>query len=149
VLNIRRAGLSDVASLATLRFQWRVSERGERGLDEASYETELARWTREHENSHVAFLALDEDRPLAMAWLAIVERIPGPEFFVRRSAYVQSVYVVPEIRSQGVGTALMNALLAAAREMGLDYLAVHPSTASFNFYRRLGFEESTRVLELR
>jgi GNAT superfamily N-acetyltransferase len=86
---------------------------------------------------------------VAIAWLAVVDRIPGPEFFVRRSGYVQSVYVVPDRRSQGVGTALMEHLVGYARNAELDYLAVHPSERSFEFYRRLGFAPTTKVLELR
>jgi GNAT superfamily N-acetyltransferase len=138
-----------VAHLATLRFQWRSLERGEWGSDEEVFSKELRHWLRAHESSHVPFLALDDERPIGMAWLAIVERIPGPAFFVRRSGYVQSVYVTPAQRSRGVGTELMVQLVSAARELGLDYLAVHPSEQSFEFYRRLGFENTTRVLELR
>ena len=105
MLTIRRGGPDDVVHLASLRFEWRSRERGEKGLDQQSFEKELKEWTREHENSHVPFLAFETERPVGMAWLAVVDRIPGPEFFVRRSGYVQSVYVVPNQRSQGVGTA--------------------------------------------
>jgi hypothetical protein len=33
--------------------------------------------------------------------------------------------------------------------MGLDYVMVHPSTQSFEFYRRAGFAAAQRALELR
>jgi GNAT superfamily N-acetyltransferase len=118
-------------------------------LDEDSYKEALELWMREHETSHVPFLVFDVQRPVGMAWLAIVDRIPGPEFFVRRSAYVQSVFVVVDHRSRGVGSALMMRLVDFAREGGLHYLAVHPSEESFDSYQRLGFEHSNRVLELR
>ena len=149
MLTIRRGGPDDVVHLASLRFEWRSRERGEKGLDQQSFEKELKEWTREHENSHVPFLAFETERPVGMAWLAVVDRIPRPEFFVRRSGYVQSVYVVPNQRSQGVGTALMVHLVGYARNAELDYLAVHPSEKSFEFYRRLGFAPTTQVLELR
>ena len=85
MLTIRRGDPDDVVHLASLRFEWRSRERGEKGLDQQSFEKELKEWTREHENSHVPFLAFETERPVGMAWLAVVDRIPGPEFLVRRS----------------------------------------------------------------
>jgi len=145
-----RVGTSgDVSSLSYLRFQWRSGERGERGLDEGAFERALAEWMIAHGSSHLPFLALRGDTPVAMTWLAIVDRIPGPELFVRRSAYVQSAYVVASERTRGVGTALMRVAIDHARHLGVDYVAVHPSARSFSFYRRLGFAETDGVLELR
>ena len=95
------------------------------------------------------FLAHRNGIAIGMAWLALVDRVPGPEYFTRRSAYVQSVYVLPGERSEGVGTALMKAVLDHARHLSLDYVAVHPSERTFALYRRLGFTETDRVLELR
>jgi GNAT superfamily N-acetyltransferase len=118
-------------------------------LGEDSFERALGIWLIDHERTHVPFLAFDDALPVGMAWLAVVDRVPGPESFVRRSGYVQSVYVVAEHRSKGVGAALMAELISFARTSGLDYLAVHPSEQSFDFYRRLGFQSTSRVLELR
>jgi GNAT superfamily N-acetyltransferase len=104
---------------------------------------------KDHSSSHLPFLALRNEAAVAMAWLALVDRVPGPEYFLRRSAYVQSVIVVSHERVNGIGTTLMGALLAHARNLGLDYVAVHPSERSFSLYRRLGFSDTDRVLELR
>jgi GNAT superfamily N-acetyltransferase len=62
---------------------------------------------------------------------------------------LQSVYVQPDLRSTGIGTQLVRFIIDEAHAMDLDYLMVHPSRASFDFYRRLGFGESGKVLELR
>ncbi len=62
---------------------------------------------------------------------------------------LQSVFVRPDLRGTGIGTQLVRLLIDEAHSMDLDYLMVHPSTASFDFYRRLGFGESGKVLELR
>ena len=146
---IRLASVADVADLAELRYQWRSREGGERGLDESSFESALSAWMEDRRATHVPFLALNDGRPIGMAWLALVDRVPGPEHFIRRSAYVQSVYVVAGMRSKGIGTALMTVLLDHARTLDLDYVAVHPTERSFTLYRRLGFSDTNRVLELR
>jgi GNAT superfamily N-acetyltransferase len=146
---IRVAGLSDAEKLARLRYHWRVDERGERGLDEQSFAEGLRSWMDDHRSSHVPFLALRSGEPVGTAWLALVDRVPGPGHFVRRSAYVQSVFVIPPERSLGVGTRLMRLVVDHARHLGLDYVAVHPSEHSFSLYRRVGFTDTDRVLELR
>jgi GNAT superfamily N-acetyltransferase len=148
-LVVRVADGGDVGDLARLRYWWRAGERGEHGLDPASFEASLGGWMEEHRATHVPFLALRDGRAVAMAWLALVDRIPGPGVFVRRSAYVQSVYVAAAERAAGVGTALMETVLDHARGLGLDYVAVHPSERAFSLYRRLGFSTTDRVLELR
>ena len=148
-LLLRVAGVSDVEHLARLRYQWRAGERGESGLDEPSFERSLRSWMEDHSASHIPFLALRNGGAIGMAWLALVDRVPGPEHFTRRSAYVQSVFVISPERSNGIGTSLMELVLAHARELFLDYVAVHPSGRSLPLYQRLGFRDTDRVLELR
>jgi ribosomal protein S18 acetylase RimI-like enzyme len=148
-LELRRGAESDASALAHLRFTWRSDEGAERGLDRAAFEVSLRDWIEQHRSSHIPFLAFRGALPIGMTWMALVDRIPGPEHFVRRSAYIQSTYVAQPERARGVGTALVRLLVAHARELHLDYLAVHPSERAFDLYRRLGFAETGRVLELR
>jgi GNAT superfamily N-acetyltransferase len=145
---VRAATAADASALGHLRFGWRVVEQGERGLDEVGFITALAAWMKQHSDSHFPFLAELDGHPIGMAWLAIVDRIPGPEIFLRRSAYVQSVYVVPEQRSQGLGGRLVAAALDHARTLGCRYVAVHHTERSTTLYRRLGFTDPARVLEI-
>ena len=150
-LTVRRATFEDprdIGELATLRFAWRARERGEQSMSESEFTSAFALWLREHRESHVGFIGSLGTEPVAMAWLALVDRVPGPGVFERRCAYVQSVFVTAHYRSAGYGSAIMSVLIDDARELRLDYLAVHPSAESFNFYRRLGFEETNSVLEL-
>ena len=139
---------ADIDALARLVHAWRVVERDEVGLEFATYRAAFATWMREHASSHTAFIGELDNEPVAMAWLALVHRVPSPVNFVRTCAYVQSVYVTPEHRDRGAGSVLVGALVEHGRAIGLDYIAVHPSERSFPFYRRLGFAGTERVLEL-
>ena len=146
---VRRAGPGDELELAALRWEWRVDERGEHGLARAEFETQFAAWVDDHRDSHLAWLAEDDRGHTAgMAWLAIVDRVPGPGVWLRRAGNVQSVYVRPAERGHGVGAALLEQLVERARDLRLDYLTVHPSERSFSFYRRAGFRAWDGVLEL-
>lgn len=130
----------DLSSLRDLREQWR-------GTGDGSFASAFAQWCRAHRESHRAMLGSLGGRDVAMAWLAIVDRVPGPDRFVRRAAYLQSVFVAEDVRNQGLGARLVTDLVAMARDLDLDYLAVHPSPRSFPFYGRLGFAPTERVLE--
>jgi GNAT superfamily N-acetyltransferase len=134
----RRGGLSDSGALARLRWTWRAVERGEKG-DPDQFRADFAAWVAHRHRSHVPFLVEVDGYAVGMAWLVVVERIPGPEKWTRLSGLIQSVYVMAEHRNGGLGGLLMRELIRGARTEGLEYLSVHPSPRSFPFYRRLGF----------
>ena len=147
--NVFRASPANISDLASLRFQWRSEEGGERGLSREGYELKFFDWYEKHRETHRAYVATIDGKAVGCAWLVVVERIPGPEKFVRRAGMVQSVYVQPVHRNAGVGTKLVESLISDARTMALDYLTTHPTESSFSFYRRLGFDAADRALELR
>lgn len=134
--------------LATLRYEWQADPLNANQLSANEFHDALASWWRDHRDSHVGLLGSVDGRAVAMAWLAIVDRVPGPGTFVRRCGYVQSTFVRESWRNRGLGANLMAAVVDRSGELGLDYLAVHPSEFSFSFYRRLGFDPTSRVLEL-
>jgi N-acetylglutamate synthase-like GNAT family acetyltransferase len=148
-VEVARAGEGDLAVLASLRYRWRVEEAGERGEGVTVFEAKFRAWYDEHRATHAGYLAKVEGDAIGCAWLYTIDRVPGPEKFVRRAGILQSVYVVPSQRSRGVGEGLVRRIIEDAKESELDYLMVHPSALSFSFYRRLGFTESQKLLELR
>ncbi len=146
---VRRALPADADELARLRWRWRVDERGEAGQTWDEFGSRFAQWWRAREDRHLAFLAQVDGIAAGTMWLAVIDRVPGPAVWERRAGLVQNAYVVPEFRGIGVGTALLGALREEAAELGLDYLSVHPSERSYDFYRRAGFAETSGLLELR
>lgn len=131
---------TDLAALRSLREQWR-------GAGDEIFSAHFDAWCRDHRQSHHALIGSLDARDVAMAWLAVVDRVPGADRFVRQAAYVQSVFVAEDVRNQGLGARVMSDLIALAYELDLDYVAVHPSARSFTFYGRLGFAPTERVLE--
>ncbi|MBT2971553.1 MAG: hypothetical protein B6D72_00015 [gamma proteobacterium symbiont of Ctena orbiculata] len=72
-------------------------------------------------------LALDQDqRPIATARLLA-------------SGQIGRMAVVPEWRNQGIGTALLIALIEHAQSMELDNLFLHAQTSAQSFYAKAGF----------
>ena len=118
---IRRAGAADSAALAQLRWLWRTSERGEVGLTPAAFEAAFTDWWSARQSSHVAYIAEHGGDPVGMAWLAVFDRIPQPRDLGRQAGNVQSVFVLEELRNQGIGSALVEAVIAEARTRGVGY----------------------------
>jgi GNAT superfamily N-acetyltransferase len=143
---VREAKDDEFEALAALRWRW-VRESSEEALpDQAVYVAAAAAWAREHRGSHVPFAAVDGDRVVGMAWLAIQSRVPSPRALERASGDLQSCYVVPDARGRGIGTRLADAVLARARELGLEHVTVHASPRSVPVYERAGFRENPRSL---
>jgi len=141
--------MGDAGELAGLRWTWRTTEHDESGMERSVFDAAFGEWMHEHRESHTPFVADEGGASVGMAWLATLERVPGPGVWRRLGGAVQSVYVLPEHRGHGLGSALVQAVVSEARSNGLGYLIVHPSERAFPLYRRLGFGESGRVLELR
>ena len=117
-------------------------------MPRAEFDAVFGDWVRSHARSNLPFLARLDGVAVGMAWLALIDRIPGPDRWLRRAGLVQSVFVRDEHRNHGVGAGLMDAVKAAAADERLDYLMVHPSERSFDFYRRHGFADANGTLEL-
>jgi GNAT superfamily N-acetyltransferase len=145
---IRRAVIADVAALAQLRWIWRTDERGEHGLSQVEFESALGLWWSSHQESHAAYIAERGGDAVGMAWLAVFDRIPQPRDVGRRAGNVQSVFVLEAFRNQGIGEALVEAVIAHARARGVGYLIVHPSQRAYPLYERLGFTATKQLLHM-
>jgi GNAT superfamily N-acetyltransferase len=89
----------------------------------------------------------EDDAPIGAAWWRHFSATdPGYGFIDERTPEV-SIGVLPEARGVGVGTLLLDALVAAAREQMLPALSlsVEVENEAQRLYQRLGFEEVETV----
>lgn len=61
--------------------------------------------------------------------------------------HIGRMAVLPQARGTGVGTALLRALMDAARERGHAEVVLNAQTHAIPFYRRLGFVEEGEVFD--
>lgn len=117
-MDIRIAGHQDLAHLA--RLLWLHAAPDEQAKQSVeSFAVDLAAWWTDHDDSHIAFVArLAESEVVGMAWLALVPRVPRPGATTRRSADIQSVFVVPEQRGKHIGSELIQAASEHASRWG-------------------------------
>jgi len=92
----------------------------------------------------------DGKQLLGHVCVQLFEKIPNPvNDEPELHAYVTNFYVVPEMRSQGLGKSLLNKALSWCRARGTDAVILWATPGSKSLYRRCGLVEPTDIFELR
>ncbi|MBM2618337.1 GNAT family N-acetyltransferase [Actinoplanes sp. LDG1-06] len=128
------ADVADVPALAELR-----------GIAADNLEA-FTGWVAAHTMTHLPFVAEIDGQVVGSAWLLVAERVPGDESLDRRFGDVQSVMVRESHRNQGIGSALMAAILAEAQDRKLLHVTVHSGRRAVDFYLRNGFTHHRQIL---
>lgn len=145
-VKIGLANTDDVAGLARLLWQDTLDEEpAQQSVD--PFAEDVARWWTDHRHSHAAFVARHlRAGIIGMAWVALLPRVPRPGATSRHSADIQSLFVVPEHRGQGIGSALVEAASEHAMRLGATRVTVHSGRRAVPVYERLGFEASRQLM---
>ncbi len=152
-MDICIAGPEDRAHLARLLWLNAVpDEQAKQSVE--SFALDLDAWWTDHNDSHLAFVARVaesesdfESEVVGMAWLALVPRVPRPGATARRSADIQSVFVVSERRGKRIGSELVQAASEHALRLGASRVTVHSGRKAVPVYERLGFAASRQLLQ--
>jgi len=148
---IRAATPHDAPALADLRFRFR-SELVEPAEPEDRFHERCVQWMAGHLAGDPRWRCWVAEGPggiLGNLWLQVIEKIPNPVAEAEQHAYITNVYVVPPLRSVGVGALLLEAALAWCRQAGTDAVLLWPSERSRSFYKRYGFTERDDLFALR
>lgn len=135
-MDVRQAGLDDVADLTQLRAAWRGSQVT------PEFAENFATWFRSEDASRLWWVAEEErDGAVGMVNLKLFERMPSPGS-AAQWGYLANLFVLPEHRGEGIGAALVQAVVTWSQAAGLVRLVLSPSEASVSLYERLGFREA-------
>jgi GNAT superfamily N-acetyltransferase len=140
-VEVRRATVADVPALAELRRDF-TFEDGDRGAVaphgfEESFATlvsdgiDAGRW--------VVWVAEVGGEIVSHAFVGLIEKIPRPIVALPAIGYLTNVYTRPGFRGRGLGSLVLDAVTAWAREAEIELLVVWPSEASVRHYERHGF----------
>ena len=139
---IRRATPDDAGQLARLRLDFRTE-----GIAAAEDQSAFLKRCREWMNVRLepaspwrCWVADSNSALIGTLWLQVIEKLPNPVREPELHGYISSVYVVPDRRNLGVGTALLRSCLQESDRMRLDVVFLWSTTASRPLYRRCGFE---------
>jgi phosphinothricin acetyltransferase len=139
-LDIRDADASDVPAIIAIRNQG-IHDRFAT-LDTEPYTLDEGRaWFAGHDARHPVLVAVDPGRGGLAGWASLNVFNPRPGY---RLVAELSVYVDREYRAQGVGSRLLEALLARAAALGYHKVvltAMAHNSAGRALYARFGFRE--------
>jgi len=114
----------------------------------SAYEEEVDKpesWWRDFIELGAWFIAYETDRPVGVA-----AAIAGPELHESDRQLI-SMWVAPEVRGQGIGTQLVEAVKAWARESGVRELQLEVTEGNGDaarLYERCGFRATGRTTPL-
>jgi GNAT superfamily N-acetyltransferase len=146
----RAATLDDLAALAGLRYEMQIEEAHDAArMTRAAYVAAYGATMREEfaRGRALAWLAEADGQAVAAVTLLWWVVPPSVEYPVRRRGQVSNVYTRPAYRRRGISRHLMELLLAAARELGVQRLVLWASAMGQPLYTGLGFAPS-RALEI-
>lgn len=150
-VNIRRATHADAVRLAELRYEFRAT-LGSAREDLPSFVIRCAEWMRERLNEGSgwwAWVAQDASGVIGTVWINRIEKMPNPVSEAESHAYLTNLYVQADVRSSGIGTALMEAALAFCVERKFDAIMLWPTPRSRSLYERHGFSVRDDMLTRR
>ena len=137
---IRPAGPQDVPFLRDMlrhAYYWRVDKVSESG--EPPVQRYVERWGRPGDT---ALIAIQDFQPVGAAWYRLFKSDNAGYGFVDEATPELSIAVVPSRRGSGLGSELLEALLAQARADGFEALSlsVEKESPAVGLYARHGFE---------
>ena len=136
--HVRIAGEDDLDALAELRRRWNEENRAP--VDDPGFESRFRAWWEAERSTRTFFLAHHDGEPVGMANVKHYTRMPAAGMAsAGHWGYVGNVFVLADQRNEGIGRALMEAIVEWAGAEGLEHLRLAPSPRSIPFYARLGF----------
>jgi GNAT superfamily N-acetyltransferase len=141
---VRIAGPADAPALAALRRAWTEEQHG--SLADEGFEARFASWFERESARRVTWLAELAGEPAGMVNLTVFDRMPQPGRDPGRWAYLGNAFVLSAFRNQGIGSALMGALLRYADERRYVRVVLSPSERSVPLYQRHGFRADGGLL---
>ena len=152
-VRIRLARSGDSRALADLRYRFRT-ETEPATETKARFLHRCTSWMKKRFRSGSypwrCWVLDDGEQLLGHVCVQLFEKIPNPvNDEPELHAYVTNFYVVPEMRSQGLGKRLLNKALAWCRARGTDAVILWATRESKSLYHRCGFVVPTDIFELR
>ena len=149
-MHVRQAHDDDLTAMAALRKAWTEEYAGQ-SIDDDAYLDNYRSWHAMERERRITWLAELADEPIGMLNMVVFTRMPrprpegGPEP-IGRWGYIANMFVRPEHRNNGIGSALVQAAIEYADEHRYARIVLTPSEKAVPFYGRAGFVPATMLM---
>jgi GNAT superfamily N-acetyltransferase len=151
-LGIRVATSADCRALAEMRYRFRA-EVGSPTEPRSRFVRRCTSWMKKRfrvgSSAWRCWVVDDGDQLLGHVCVQLFEKMPNPVNEREVHAYLTNFYVVPEMRSRGLGRTLLKKALSWCRAQGTDAVILWATPESKSLYRRCGLLQSNDILEFR
>jgi GNAT superfamily N-acetyltransferase len=96
-----------------------------------------------------AWLAVGDAGAVGTIWLHHIDKLPNPVAECEAIGYITSLFVKPEVRGLGIGSALLRTALAECEAAQCDSVVLWPTPQSRTLYARHGFTSREDVFVLK
>ena len=93
------------------------------------------------DGSHVAVEAKVDGKPAGCGGLCLQNELPSPDNPNGRCGYLMNIYVRPQYREHGVGSAVVEYLVQTARNLKCDKIYLESTIHAMPLYQNLGFQD--------
>ncbi len=110
-----------------------------------SLRVENERYLREAlqtESFVMCFIEDDAGGRIGCGGIVFHEELPSPDFPHGKSAFIMNVYVRPEARHQGAGSAIITWLIDAAHARGCEKIYLESTIEAAPLYHKMGFHDA-------
>ncbi len=91
--------------------------------------------------AHIACMANVDGEPAGCGGVCLHDEMPSPDNPSGRCAYLMDIYVREPFRGHGVGTDIVNWLVARARERGITKIYLETTPEARRMYEKAGFDD--------
>jgi len=145
----RPATANDAEAIASSVWELKAEDRPLNPADKDEYVKNAAGHIRNRLGRDLfPWVAYDGACLVANINVVAVNKLPKPGMLHPKWGRISNVRTAPEYRNKGVGSILMEKVIAWAQEQEFEELLVCPSELSVTFYERAGFKSENDVMEL-
>ena len=140
-MDYRKAGMDDIETLVAFRKQQLIDE-GQ--TPEGNIDSHLAEYFEKcfAEGSLIQYVALENGVIVATGGVHFFVYPPSFTNYTGKTAYIASVYTLPQHRGKGIATAIMHILMDEAHLHGYQRIRLYASEHGRHVYEKLGFTDT-------
>ena len=141
MIEYRKANINDVQYLVGYRKQQLIDE-GE--IFEYKIDSELFDYfiSSISDNSLISWLAVDSEKIIATSGVCFYQLPPTSRNPTGKVAYITNMYTLPEYRKQGIGSRLLQLVIAEAKAQKYKLIRLHTSADGKSIYSQAGFTDT-------